>query len=325
MLLLQAISEDLLSLILSNLEQHDLFIVCQVCKFFYAISRPMLYRNLKFTHTSGQGPNIALGRLCLVLSINPQLPEYLRSLSLAKEAPSLLSKNLVEKKISFPKLRILSLLRAQKLCMAELKTMLVSTPNLEALECDFELEAKGYSGPPTYLDCERLRDSILPVRSTLRSLKLSLDFVAYVALEVDAGGSDEYRDPWGIKGAMGSLTAFEKLDVLEVPIAVLLGWSADTDSMLSHILPPSLSTLVLRHDLDSFWAYEWNEHATVLKAEEFLQYRTKTPISTSLSFIIKYSMSSLTEPESASETIRLQELQAIYSGPSVSFRIELTS
>lgn len=122
---------------------------------------------------------------------------------------------------------------------------------------------------------------------------------------------------------MGSLTVFEKLDVPEVPIAVLLGWSADTDSVLSQILPPNLSTLVLRHDLDSFWEYKWNEDATAVKAEEFLEYRAKTPISTSLNFIIKYPISSLTNATGALETTRWQEPEATYSGPGVSFRLEL--
>lgn len=69
----------------------------------------------------------------------------------------------------------------------QLKRLLISTPTLGALECDFELDAEPHNGPSAHLDCEALRNSILPVRSTLRSLKVSLEFVAYIALEVDAG------------------------------------------------------------------------------------------------------------------------------------------
>lgn len=330
MLPLDAMPEELLSLTLSKLAQHELFTACQVCQAFYRISRPILYRNVDFT-----GPYVrhAIIQLCQRLSINPQLSNCLRSLSLAGEAPSMLSMNLVEKKISFPKLDTLLLLRVKNLWMTELKTLLVSTPNLETLICDFdfELDVRPDKVPPPYLDCKALRNSILPVRSTLRRLNVSLylpDYGTAVGVygtaESDYGtaeGSYEYIDAWGITGDMGSLQAFEKLEELKVPIVVLLGWSADTGSTLSQNLSPNLSTLVLTNDLQSVREYEWDYNATFSKVEEFLRNRSKTPTTTTLSFeVICVPASMMHNGHDFPETAPWRELEATYNRPGISFR-----
>ena len=122
---------------------------------------------------------------------------------------------------------------------------------------------------------------------------------------------------------MGSLQAFEKLDVLEAPIVVLLGWSADTNSTLSHKLPPNLSTLVLTNDVELSSDYKWNDDALFSKADEFLQNRSKTPSKTALSLTIKRSESAVTDVCGRPYTTRWKELEVNYNRPGISFHHEV--
>lgn len=92
---------------------------------------------------------------------------------------------------------------------------------------------------------------------------------------------------------MDSLKKFEKLEALEVQIAVLLGWSAGFSERLSGILFPNLSTLILKDDLVFIWKSEWYDDAVVPKVKEFLKDRSENSILTSLRLTIKHCTSSL--------------------------------
>lgn len=229
---------------------------------------------------------ITINMLFQSFSLHPQLSDYVRNLVLAASEPSLLAKSVIKVGFSISKLTSMTLLRARKLWLAELKTLLIETPKLEALECDFELDAVPGNGP-TYLDCERLYESISPVKSTLKNLKLSICFVTDVALDVNNGGSYESGDAWGIKGSIGSLKDFEKLSQLEIPTPVLFGWSAATGVKLSHILPSNLGTLILGRDLDPFWEYRRTDDPLMAKLDEILQDRSEMSHPTDFTIIIK--------------------------------------
>lgn len=319
MTILNVIPEDLLIFILSNLSPLDLSVACHVCKTFYRISNSLLYRNIDLTRISELQ---TINLFCQSLSQRPQLAAYIRSLVLAEEAPSQLSKGLTEYQVSLPKLTTLTLSRAQKMWLAELKTLLMMTPSLEVFNCDLELDAEPENGPPAHLDCQRLRDSMCPVKSTLKKLRLSVHFIAYVSLELVAGGSYENGDAWGIKGRIGSLIEFEQLRWLEIPIAILFGWSASTDVRLFQILPPNLETLVLSHDFVDFWVYEWRYDAVFVKLEEFLRDRKVASNSTNVTIMIEDRVST---PSDRPNENRWKDLKAEFNDCGVLLQIEQMS
>jgi len=73
------------------------------------------------------------------------------------------------------------------------------------------------------------------------------------------------------------LRKFEKLETLEISIAILFGWSVNTTTTLSQILPPSLRSLVLRQDLSTFWQYQWHFDAIHNKLQQSLPSLRETP------------------------------------------------
>ncbi len=196
--------------------------------------------------------------------------------------PSLPSKSFAEKGGVLPNTSILILSRTHQIWLRELKALLSSTPKLETLECGFEHDAEPSNGPSPFFDCEDLRLSLEPVRSTLKHLTLSFMFTAETAMEVDAGGSFENGYAGGLKGKIGCLRDFERLEMLEIPIAILFGWSIITTTTLSQILPQSLRSLVLRQDLSTFWEYKWCFDAIHNKLQQSLPSLKETPKLTAL-------------------------------------------
>jgi len=76
---------------------------------------------------------------------------------------------------------------------------------------------------------------------------------------------------WGIKGSLGrSLQHFPQLGNVDLPWAVLLGWSAETDLRLAECLPEGLLVLVLAHDLAFFSGYEWDDRVCVDRLYDYL-------------------------------------------------------
>jgi hypothetical protein len=85
-------------------------------------------------------------------------------------------------------------------------------------------------------------------------------------MEVDSGSE------WGIQGSLGSLRDFSHLRYLEVPVTVLLGWSAEASvtQKLGEILPRNLRHLYLKDDLWYFDEYAWDSKLYLAQFEDFL-------------------------------------------------------
>ena len=260
---LDSISEELLSQILSNLSQDGCVMACRVSRTLRRICQPLLYRHI---HINQQGrskaPDVMVASLVGTLQRNAHLTPHVRSMTLRGQEPSQFVQSIaLDDKFSLPALTSLALVETRPLSLGVLKKLLSLAPGLEALECHIEQDAEPDDGSSPFLDCLQLRQTLETVKSTLRSLKISISLIAFVALEVDAGGSFEEGDAWGLKGTVGSLDQFQKLETLEIPIAMLFGWYADTDVGLAKLLPPGTKTVILRHDLGTCFEYQWDGEA----------------------------------------------------------------
>src|SRR4029077_12354599 len=72
-----------------------------------------------------------------------------------------------------------------------------------------------------------------------------------------------------VKSQLGPLRKLSHLRKLEVPIAVLLGWSPEQGQLLAEILPASLMHLCVAEELYSHGSYAWTEELVLGKLEDF--------------------------------------------------------
>lgn len=122
-----------------------------------------------------------------------------------------------------------------------------------------------------YFDSGLLGSALDAVSGTLTRLKVTIGFVASTALEPENGGSFESREAWGVKGRLGeSLKRFARLEWVDVPWVVLLGWATEGGLGLAECLPEGLRGLVLAHDLESFGGYGWGDEVCVARLLDFL-------------------------------------------------------
>ena len=276
------IPEELLSSILSLLPSHALASVVRVCSTYRRIAEPLLYANVELrTVREVYNPQITTPRyttchlLHRSLQARGELALLIKTITMEARNPTffvdLCSASETEKILSLPNLTTLILLKAQ-ITMVPLKKLLSMTPNLQIFEfnsqCDCEPQDRFKM---RYFDCGLLSSALEVVSGTLARLKITVEFVASTALEPENGGSYESRDSWGIKGSSGrSLQHFRQLKTIDVPWAVLLGWSTETDLKLAECLPEGLWGLVLAHDLAYFSEYGWDDRVCVGRLLDYL-------------------------------------------------------
>jgi hypothetical protein len=172
---------------------------------------------------------------------------------------------------SLPNLGALHLLNSQA-SSKTLSKILAITPNLHTLEYNFvqNLDKVRRHSDHNEVHNEEWGDlttALLQVKGSLIHLAIS---VSYFYLE-----SEDYTVDWTIglaglwqrRGWMGSLQSMTKLERLEIPLPVLLGWNPDPSRKLRDVLPNNLRELRLRDDLVDWWfegetTYSWTPWET---------------------------------------------------------------
>lgn len=317
---LDSISEELLSQILSNLSQVGCVTACRVSRTLHRICQPLLYRHIQINQRCrSKNPDVIVAMLVGTLQRDAHLTPHVRSMTLRGQEPlQFLQSIALDDKFFLPALSSLVLAEARPLSVGVLKKLLSVAPSLEDLECHIEQDAEPDDGSSPFLDCLQLRQTLETVKLTLRSLKISISLITFVALEVDAGGSFEEGDAWGIKGVLGSFEQFQQLETLEVPVAMLFGWYADTDVGLAKLLPPAAKQVILRHDLGTCFEYQWNGEACLRKLRrshpDLMAATGLTRLT--IDFEGNTMLSSSLEPENVTE------LKAMYRSAGVSLRFD---
>lgn len=256
-MLLNDIPPELLMYVALYLSQNDLHSACQVCKQFYHIFTPFLYRKIGFYQ------NAKTELLHRSFLRRPQLFNFIKTLTLTDITSSVLFDNL-SKKPSFPSLKDLTWFGQVRI--SDLGSVLLSAPNLKAFhgEFDFELQPEKFK---LQSSCDKLFKCLLLSKSTLETLILSINFVDTSFLIYEEGISDNDRDP-RIVEILLSLKEFEKLNILEGPSWMVIGCEK-----LSDMLPPKLVILTCARDSRPWYirTYHLDTNICSTKIEEFLR------------------------------------------------------
>jgi F-box-like len=96
---------------------------------------------------------------------------------------------------------------------------------------------KAYEGDgadPYHFDCNVFCTSLLQVKNSLRILRFAIGFNSNCANDGVPVTNAEY----GVFGNMSGLCQMDRLQVLDVPLFVLLGWSLTEAPPLSSVIPP---------------------------------------------------------------------------------------
>lgn len=94
--------------------------------------------------------------------------------------------------------------------------------------------------PDCSFDLEELGKALLPLQGSLENL-----FLDFTQLRLESDIEEDIEDD---RCAIGSFRDWRCLKSLDIPLEVLLGWSADLYPDLHTVLPVGLRTLRLRHD-----------------------------------------------------------------------------
>lgn len=159
-------------------------------------------------------------------------------------------------------LRSLTLI-SSRIFETTLSDILRHTPSLRSLKYRAEIEATRCH----YFSGRRLLEALLPTASTLRTLQVSVSFFSGQSIDVDAG----YR--WGLSDRLGYPDfrhGFPQLKNLEMPIAVLLGWSVTSAGEIADVIPANVERLLINDDVCWFEWYEWKVDIVLEKIRRLL-------------------------------------------------------
>lgn len=168
-----------------------------------------------------------------------------------------------------PGLTSLYLYRCQ-LQETTLGQILRALPSLENLSVDLLYDASPTDGRSPFIDCQSLRSALMNA-SQVRSLRLGIYFFCGTAMDVAGGGDYTSGANWGVKGALGDLKTFTKLDYLDISPMILFGWSANHESRISQVIPDSVTDLCLSAELWDWDDYQWGPRAITRLMKEDLE------------------------------------------------------
>jgi hypothetical protein len=148
------------------------------------------------------------------------------------------------------------ILRHSQFSPSSLAILLGATKTLERLQYDYDcdLDALYKSSYDCVNDWGNLREGLKSVARTLKHLSIALDFHYWEDYKDDDW---DPRNSWAIRGRLGDISFLEKLESLEVPLPILLGWDPADARALQEVLPKSLLQLGLRDDLVDWFEYHW--------------------------------------------------------------------
>ena len=150
-----------------------------------------------------------------------------------------------------------------------LARILAVTPNLKCLEYGFICEDRPDRGP-TSLCAEGLGKALAHVKATLERLTISVHFLRSFNYPTEA-----FPSRYGIKGRI-SLHDYKSLVMLEVPIAMLIGYRPTYQTRLAGQLPPRIRQLYLTEDT-THRASRWKSKVVLeLLRGHLSQYREQT-------------------------------------------------
>ena len=278
---LTTIPKELLSRILSFLLLSEIVLFTRVCKAFQQTCERLLYARIELKaslEACDRRTDLERYKACQLLHRSlerrREFPFLVGTLVMEARSPTLFTE--LSPVISFPTLRTL-ILHFAHMTGPTLYNLLSTTPNLQNFEFNSECDAEPHNRfQSNFFDCSELASALELVSRTLIRLKLSIDFSTTAALETENGGSFEDGDAWGIKESLGqTLHSFPHLTSVDMPWAVLLGWSAEGGARLADRLPPELHALVLAHDLGYFYNYAWNDKVCIERILEYLGDETR--------------------------------------------------
>lgn len=131
---------------------------------------------------------------------------------------------------TLPDLKTLVLEKESCVSVEALTVILENTGSLEHLTYEFCCNGEDLHDLTRYFQSDAVGVALGQVASTLRSLVISCTFK-------EPAGADLLRnDAWGFRGRIGSLVDFPKLQELEIPLVVLLGWSSSSHLRLKDLV-----------------------------------------------------------------------------------------
>ncbi|KAI9682410.1 MAG: hypothetical protein M1817_000464 [Caeruleum heppii] len=141
-----------------------------------------------------------------------------------------------------------------------LSQLLARTPRLTKFEYRFACRVNSLAPLPRYFDSPRVTRALRQIRTTLRSLTLSVSFFPMLAIDVTTLDPDQHT----VINRLGSLAGFIHLEQLHVPLIVLFGWDPEgiVPEDVFNCLPPRLRSLGLRDDMAGWDAYQWTSRMT---------------------------------------------------------------
>ena len=173
---------------------------------------------------------------------------------------------------NLPNLGTLRLLNS-KASVKTLSAIPAITPNLHTLEYNF-VQGLGkvifgeFYNERHYDEWADFTSALTQVQDTLRDLTISLAYYCCEGSDVQELDLEWVDRLWERRGYMGSLRSFSKLERLEIPLPVLLGWNPDFScKKLRDVLPSSLKELCLRDDLVDMYkgcTYPWTPGIQIL-------------------------------------------------------------
>ncbi|CAI6330277.1 unnamed protein product [Periconia digitata] len=158
-----------------------------------------------------------------------------------------------------------------------LEQLLCATPHLKRLHYDQEVLFNNSSqGPPLlaqFLNLDGLNIALANLQNTLEECKLTLNMAA------DSLSPTELLENGlhfpGIQGTLSVLHNFPRLQKVEVPAVMFLGWAPEFAAELKEVLPPMITDLTLRDDFISYcqWSVGFNCYKKVGRISEYLEQR----------------------------------------------------
>ncbi|GFF74711.1 hypothetical protein IFM47457_10739 [Aspergillus lentulus] len=148
---------------------------------------------------------------------------------------------------------------------ADIKEILDSCPNLGRLHLGV---CYNLVSQLALFDSKELADALRPLKDRLETLSIGLEtdpsFVGGFTWDQDNNFGNTLTDPFQML-----FSEFRKLQELEVPMPLLLGWFSNENWADFHkYLPPKLRHLVMRNDLSGFDNYAWDPYGMVFAVDQ---------------------------------------------------------
>ncbi len=152
-----------------------------------------------------------------------------------------------------------------------LETIFVASPNLKTFEYELVCDDEHcHLRRRAYLDCSKLGHALQRLKTSLKMLTISVEFIVRSAWELGSNGVDGL----GIRGNLGRLDDFSKLTRLHAPFGVLVGWSRSSGVRLVDTLPFGLRRLCCTDDMSTWDGWPWRDPAVLGQFRDYLRAET---------------------------------------------------